>query len=92
MHHSDTAVDSHGALSATADCSSTDLLDLQSTTEHYDKHGTHLIDGLMRFNIACQDTRKSMGVLDLGLTVRSPETEELWQKVISNNQPSDTSL
>lgn len=49
-------------------------------------------EALMRFNIACQDTRKSMGVLELGLTVRSPETEELWQKVISYNQPRDTSL
>jgi hypothetical protein len=44
VHHSDTAIDSHGALSATADCSSTDLLDFQSTTEHYDKLETHLND------------------------------------------------
>jgi hypothetical protein len=44
VHYSDTAIDSHGALSATADCSGTDLLDFQSTTEHYDKLDTHLND------------------------------------------------
>ncbi|PAU61616.1 hypothetical protein [Pseudomonas sp. PICF141] len=49
-------------------------------------------EALLRFHIARQDTMKGMGLLAHGLTVRFPDTEELWQKVISNNQPSDTSL
>ena len=49
-------------------------------------------EALSLFHIARQDTMKGMGFLAHGLTVRIPDTEELWQKVISNNQPSDTSL
>ncbi|MNF87407.1 hypothetical protein D3C84_698720 [compost metagenome] len=49
-------------------------------------------EAVMRFHTAWQDTRKGMGLLALGLSVRPPDTEELWQKVISDNQPSDTSL
>lgn len=49
-------------------------------------------EALMRFHIACQDIRKGMGFLAAGLTVRYPDTEKLWQEVISNYQPRDTSL
>jgi hypothetical protein len=38
VHDNTTSVDSHGPVSAAADCSSTDLPDFQSATEHGKKH------------------------------------------------------